>query len=620
MKKRKAYSYIRFSTPEQAEEEKIQKQLENTRLYVESREDLILDESLTFRDLGKSAKDNLHAKEGEFGKFLQSIGDTIEKGSVLIVENLDRLSRDSIDVALTQFMNIIRSGIDIVTLQDRKEYTKKSLKNPTDLIISITIMSRAHEENETKRTRIKEKWVVKREIMDEKILTRVCPDWLKYDEKTKKFILVDKRAKYALNRIFDLKIEEGLGAAGIESKLNDEKVFKPIPLKKNGEPNKRTTSVWRKSYINKILRNPAVYGEYQPCETVYVYSEKTEKKAKVRVPIGDPNPKYFPEVVPKEKFDRVKEIFKFNRESGAGRGGGRNGKYLNVFKNIVKCGNCNKASMNYDGKGEYSYLRCYNSGSSVDLCDSMTIRYDIFAPMILQLIQKLDPNDVIPKDSQKQTRIISLRNRLSEIDGALIGLEKQINNLVDKLELGEEIVARYNTRKDEKKEYEKEREEINKEMHTLENLAVSTKKRLKDITELIEKIADADGKEAKDIRIKLNQRLRRLIESIKITSIPDYKKIEDKDERKKAKKASLYPHLKRAKRKIEINFRDGLSLSVLLDENENLIFATDEQTGQSVRYWVDNGVVTDVDINSKEAEERTKKLNKKVQKRFSRQK
>ncbi|MDB5778537.1 MAG: hypothetical protein JWP93_902, partial [Polaromonas sp.] len=41
---------------------------------------------------------------------------TIKAGSVLIVESLDRLSREEVPTALIRFMQLLSKGIEIVTL------------------------------------------------------------------------------------------------------------------------------------------------------------------------------------------------------------------------------------------------------------------------------------------------------------------------------------------------------------------------------------------------------------------------------------------------------------------------------------------------------------------------
>jgi DNA invertase Pin-like site-specific DNA recombinase len=84
----KAFSYIRFSTPDQLKGDSLRRQLQSSREYAESR-GLILDETLSMRDLGLSAYHGEHRTKGALGKFLELV-DTgeIPKGSTLIVESL----------------------------------------------------------------------------------------------------------------------------------------------------------------------------------------------------------------------------------------------------------------------------------------------------------------------------------------------------------------------------------------------------------------------------------------------------------------------------------------------------------------------------------------------------
>ncbi|WP_153473225.1 recombinase family protein [Rhodocyclus gracilis] len=70
----------------------------------------------------------------------------VKIGSYLIVESLDRISRTEVIDVFEILLKIIRAGINIVTLTDSHVYSKDSIRvNFTKLIISISVMSRAHE-------------------------------------------------------------------------------------------------------------------------------------------------------------------------------------------------------------------------------------------------------------------------------------------------------------------------------------------------------------------------------------------------------------------------------------------------------------------------------------------
>jgi hypothetical protein len=69
---------------------------------------------------------------------------------------LDRLSRAEPIQAQAQLAQIINAGITVVTASDGREYNRASLKaQPMDLVYSLLVMIRAHEESDTKSKRVK---------------------------------------------------------------------------------------------------------------------------------------------------------------------------------------------------------------------------------------------------------------------------------------------------------------------------------------------------------------------------------------------------------------------------------------------------------------------------------
>lgn len=117
---------------------------------------LQLDASLSLRDEGLSAYHQQHVKSGALGAFLAAVeSGRIAPGSVLIVEGLDRLSRAEPIQAQAQLAQIVNAGITVVTASDGKAYSREHLKaNPMDLVYSLLVMIRAHEESDTKSKRV----------------------------------------------------------------------------------------------------------------------------------------------------------------------------------------------------------------------------------------------------------------------------------------------------------------------------------------------------------------------------------------------------------------------------------------------------------------------------------
>ncbi len=118
---------------------------------------MMLDAALSMRDEGLSAYHQKHITQGALGVFLRAVdAGLIAPGSVLVVEGLDRLSRAEPVLAQAQLAQIINAGISVVTASDGREYNRASLKaQPMDLVYSLLVMIRAHEESDTKSKRVK---------------------------------------------------------------------------------------------------------------------------------------------------------------------------------------------------------------------------------------------------------------------------------------------------------------------------------------------------------------------------------------------------------------------------------------------------------------------------------
>src|SRR4028119_1217108 len=96
----KAYSYLRFSTPEQIKGDSRRRQTSMAQEYA-AKHGLTLDEELTYQDLGVSAFRGKNAEDGKLSEFLDAVRfGKVEPGSYLLVESLDRISRQAAWLAL----------------------------------------------------------------------------------------------------------------------------------------------------------------------------------------------------------------------------------------------------------------------------------------------------------------------------------------------------------------------------------------------------------------------------------------------------------------------------------------------------------------------------------------
>ena len=495
----KAYSYIRFSTPEQSQGDSLRRQLEASRKYAEKK-GFALDETLTVKDLGVSAFSGANVTKGSLGKFLQAVEDgTIPIGSILIVESLDRLSRDQILTALSLFTSIIEQGITIVTLADGQEYNKETVNSDfSKLIISITSMARAHEESAMKSKRVSESWANKRKNIGKRKLTSKCPNWLKLNKKTQTFEKIPERVKI-VKRIFKLH-EDGHGAYTICSIFNKEGV-KTLGRSKS----------WRSSNVKKILHSKATIGQFQP-HTAQIIDGK-----KVRQKVGDPIIDYYPRIISDETFyatqDRLSKKFKR---------GGRRGFMRNLFTHLVHCGYCG-AKTHFQICASRHYLRCDQSKANRG-CDARYFQYTEFEKIFLNEVQELDVSSIIPSGNGRAKKIKSAQQSLDAARGQLADIELRIKNYDKAIDTAtsdaiiERFVKKLTDAEGEKKDAEKRLSQAQMAYHAATSETASTDEQLKGLKDLIRKLGNTEGEALIQLRQKLKNAIAGLVERIEIYS------------------------------------------------------------------------------------------------------
>jgi DNA invertase Pin-like site-specific DNA recombinase len=160
-----------------------------------------------YSDLGVSAYRSKNRTTGALSEFIAAVDSgRIERGSILLCESLDRLSRDKVSEALIPFLELLKRGIVVVTLQDGRKYDAKSADDPFQLMGSLVIMARANEESETKAHRSRSAWKARRV---NRAKGQICPHWLTFDGTSYEAVPARRRV---VERIFDLAANQRLGA------------------------------------------------------------------------------------------------------------------------------------------------------------------------------------------------------------------------------------------------------------------------------------------------------------------------------------------------------------------------------------------------------------------------
>ncbi|MDE2428004.1 MAG: recombinase family protein [Burkholderiales bacterium] len=401
-----AFSYIRFSSAKQELGDSVRRQEKRAVDYA-TKHGLTLD-THSYRDLGVSAFKGKNVTEGRLGSFLNAIEKKIiPQGSYLLVENLDRLSRNEVDVALEQLLSIIRHGITVVTLDDEKVYSSEKIRQDKgiSLIISIASMSRANEESAVKADRVHQAWEGKR--VRGEILTSIAPAWLKLSEDRKSWKILENKANL-VRQIFQLAIA-GNGTPTIAKKLNELK-----------QPTMKTAEFWTFGTVNAILKNPAVIGLYTP------------KKA-----IGASSiPNYYPQIISETDFKLAKEGMENRRWIG-----GRNSHAVrNLFAGLCICYKCRSPMRIVSAGGKHTYIRC-SAAYYAHGCDEVRMPYlaceltilkylseDLSEFMVRTPITEDDP--AVTLNEQKVSvnkRLQKLLDLAEEVENS-VGLAQRINS------------------------------------------------------------------------------------------------------------------------------------------------------------------------------------------------
>lgn len=505
-----------MSTDIQLKGDSLRRQKELSKKYAEQNN---LDLVETLQDIGVSAYSGKNSKEGVFGEFLDAVkSNKIEAGSYLLVESLDRLSRESVLTAFNQFTEILQKNITIVTLADNQIYTADSVnKNIGQLFTSLGIMLRANEESKIKSVRLTSVWENKRKSLAVNKYSSICPAWLVIDKKRNIFEENEKLVS-AVKKIFEMSLD-GNGAYSISCYLN-----------KNLDkfPSNNLNKGWHKSYVQKILNNPAVCGVFNPHKMV------EGKRVATDIIVED----YFPVIISKSDFELSQARQKQRGVNGAGRKGD---VFSNVFMGLLKCGYC-KSNVIFLNKGEPpkggKYLVCAKSARKLD-CTARMWRYEEFESGFFEFIKEADLSGLFNNEESRFKRqelinsITKNKHKVEElnkkIESSSIFISNQSDDLKDHLMIGFRKLI------EEKNELEVLLNDCATELYVINNL--NEKINVKSNIEAYEEsIRNKNDSQVKEIRLKIHNEIKRIISNIIIFSpynyLPDDDEIDNDEFRK----------------------------------------------------------------------------------------
>lgn len=385
---RRGYSYLRFSCGIQAKGDSRRRQWEWAAEECERR-GLFLDDTLYFHDEGVSGLRGKNHDVGELARFLEMVrGGRIAVGSVLLVENLDRLSREDVWDAWEIFRKIIEAGITIVTREPPREYSRELLAGNFFAMLEVLfIFARANEESSTKSMRIGDAWKVARKMAKEgKALQSIPPAWI---EKTETGYRLRPEIVERVRRLAQL-CRDGKGTGEIAALMIAE-----------GVPGIGRSGSWRGPAVHQLLTSRTLLGEYHP------HRRENGK----RVPEGPPIPGFYPAIFTEDEFrDTLAAL------SGRSLRTGRPGKArMNIFKGLA---------WDADSRQKVSLQTAHSHGGLIpylsigQVAGCFRMRYDDLEKCLIDTLAMLRPQDVLdPRDRNdaREHRIAELTRRVTAL-------------------------------------------------------------------------------------------------------------------------------------------------------------------------------------------------------------
>jgi DNA invertase Pin-like site-specific DNA recombinase len=493
---RQAYLYIRCSTEEQKDGRSLKRQIEAGRVYAE-RHDLALDENY-FIDLGVSAFHGANVSHGQLGEFIGLVKEgRIAKGSVLIVENLDRVSREVEQEKATQAIYpIVRAGVDLATTTPQMVYTKANIDDMATWLPLRIWLAQAADESKKKSLRVAEAHAAKRKAARSSLTPygNRHPVWLDLVGQVKQNRRVVEPGRYVVNegkaalvrKMFQL-AADGYGVGRIAKVLNKD------------YPDGLTGRGWQPAYIATILRDRSVLGEFQP------HKGTTARKGRpsTRERDGEPIQGLFPPIISEADFGRVQAAM-----DGRRHGGGRIEGVPNLFNGLT-----------YDAADglrmvvntSHNRRMLVSSGAIKRRQGSVfgSISLEVFERAILGRLLELKPEDVTGKPNGAQDREAAASGRLAAINRRLEALNaKAMTAALDP----EQDASIYDHQLE---QLGRQRKQAIKDLEQAHAEAASRPAdNLGEVQSLIQLLDEAPPEERPGLRQKIQAALRRVVEAI----------------------------------------------------------------------------------------------------------
>lgn len=350
----KAYAYIRWSTATQESGDSESRQLAELDRFEKNMGIPIV---RRYRDSGRSAFRGDNSKRGEFRLLLDCISSgEIEPGDFIVVESIDRITRQRVLDGVQLLKDILISGVKLYTTTDQKTYSVEDPREDLQTLLLISVIAqRAHEESDMKSKRLLSSWTKRRtDAASGKVIIKKgksIPYGLRFE--SGKFVVnVDEQEE--IKRLFELLLTHGLNTAikiiNIDSKKK-----------------------WNNGTVNKIIQNRTVIG-FMPTHRVIHAPDGKSKKVQTGYIEN-----YYPNIIEPSLFYMALNAMKDRKIKG--HSGRRGEQDYNIFKHVIYCSECG-GKLYYDHRGSryknkiYPFFKCDNSRTNPTICNADNLRFE----------------------------------------------------------------------------------------------------------------------------------------------------------------------------------------------------------------------------------------------------
>jgi DNA invertase Pin-like site-specific DNA recombinase len=408
----KAVGSIRFSSEDQGDGDSIARQTRHIQEYCGR---IGLDLAETLIDEGLSAFKGDHLTRGRLGSFFAEVEAGKRKGQALVVEHLDRLSRLGISDTGDLLRRLLKGGVVVHLSQSGRVI--ESMDDLATAILAIVDSHAAKQYSARLRERVGSSWQRKKHSdPNGTAITSRGPGWLVV--KLGKPIEVDAGKAAIVRDIFRM-AAAGMGKRLIASKLNAQ----GVPVFGGGRAS--STGKWHQAYVQSILANRAVLGEYQP-------------KFKGGKPDGESRIGFYPQIIDAALWQEAQRAISERRTvTGGGvvtgKHSGRTGKANNVFSGlVVDCDGADRIPMSYVDKGGSTRPRLVSFQAG-----TYKVRHGLdyahFESAFLRFLDQLDWKGVlgVAESQEIQNAEQTLARVDLEIERTKSEIQKIVNILID---------------------------------------------------------------------------------------------------------------------------------------------------------------------------------------------